>query len=200
MISFYKPTPKVTGTAASFYLNKRDVSFFATLIKQDSWDEVKKTGSFKNNQGNPSKKVNIKFNQTEIAAIIDSVDRNVSFEGYHGSNQVVRFTFGPYFLKTKNPQGEWEQSSEQKGFSFRVTRESKEDSSEKTSFALGLTYAESRLLKEYLKFILKEGFALVDHQLEELFKKKQKHSEEVQEEEDKGKKISQEENSEDDLW
>ena len=28
MISFYKPTPKVTGTALSFYLNKRDNAFF----------------------------------------------------------------------------------------------------------------------------------------------------------------------------
>ena len=50
MISFYKPTPKVTGTAMSFYLNKRDNAFFSTLIKQDGWNSERRVGSFKKNK------------------------------------------------------------------------------------------------------------------------------------------------------
>ena len=125
MISFYKPTPKVTGTAMSFYLNKRDNSFFSNLIKQDSWDSSRKIGSFQKNKKVEGKNVNIKFSQTEIASIIDSVDRNTEISGYHGSNQVVRFSFGPYTPKTKTEEGEWIEGTEQKGFSFRVNRESK---------------------------------------------------------------------------
>ena len=179
MISFYKPTPRVTGTAMSFYLNKRDNSFFSNLIKQDSWDDSRKIGSFQKNKKVEGKNVNIKFSQTEIAAIIDAVDRNTEITGYHGSNQVVRFSFGPYFPKSKTSSGEWVESDEQKGFSFRVTRESKEDSTNKQSYAIGLTFPESKLLREHLVYLLGESFALKDKAMEDSFKKKQVRQQEA---------------------
>ena len=141
MIHFYKPTAKVTGTACSFYLNKRDNAFFSTLIKQDGWNSERRVGSFKKNKDNPNKKVNIKFSPLEIASIMDSINRNQKFTGYHGSNQIVRFTFGPYVRK-----GE----SELLGFSFSVTKESKEDSTEKSSYLIGFNFGEAELLVHHL--------------------------------------------------
>ena len=176
MISFYKPTPKVTGTAMSFYLNKRDNSFFSNLIKQDSWDDGRKIGSFQKNKKVEGKNVNIKFSQTEIAAIMDSIDRNIEITGYHGSNQIVRFSFGSYTPKVKSSNGEWVEGSEQKGFSFRVTRESKEDSTNKQSYIIGLTFAEAKLLREHLAYLLNESFAITDKRLEDSFKKRQASS------------------------
>lgn len=172
MISFYKPTPKVTGTAMSFYLNKRDNSFFSNLIKQDSWDSGRKIGSFQKNKKVEGKNVNIKFSPTEIAAIVDAVDRNVEITGYHGSNQIVRFAFGPYVPKRKADDGEWVEGTEQKGFSFRVTRESKEDSTNKSSYVIGLTFPESKLLREHLVYLLSESFSITDKVMEDSFKKK----------------------------
>jgi hypothetical protein len=182
MISFYKPTPKVTGTAMSFYLNKRDNSFFSNLIKQDSWDSSRKIGSFQKNKKVEGKNVNIKFSQTEIASIIDSVDRNTEISGYHGSNQVVRFSFGPYTPKTKTEEGEWIEGTEQKGFSFRVTRESKEDSTNKQSYVIGLTFAEGKLLREHLVYLLNESFALTDKAMEASFRKNQERQQQQQQE------------------
>ena len=197
MISFYKPTPKVTGTAMSFYLNKKDNSFFSNLIKQDSWDSGRKIGSFQKNKGVEGKSINIKWNQTEMASFIDAVDRNVEFTGYHGSNQVVRFAFGAYFPNSKNSEGEWVQGKEQKGFSFRVTRESKEDSTNKTSFVIGLTFPEAKLLREHLAYILKESFLINDKNMEESFKRKQAQYASKQEE--APNEVAEIED-EDDLW
>ena len=196
MISFYKPTPKVTGTAMSFYLNKRDNSFFSNLIKQDSWDSSRKIGSFQKNKKVEGKNVNIKFSQTEIASIIDSVDRNTEISGYHGSNQVVRFSFGPYTPKTKTEEGEWIEGTEQKGFSFRVTRESKEDSTNKQSYVIGLTFAEGKLLREHLVYLLNESFALTDKAMEASFRKNQERQQQQQEVVNEVTEIE----DEDDLW
>lgn len=60
MIQFYKPNPKVTGNACSFFLTA-DGSIMASMIKQDSWNNAKKTGSFSKNKGVPSKSVMTKL-------------------------------------------------------------------------------------------------------------------------------------------
>jgi len=162
MIHFYKPTAKVTGTACSFYLNKRDNAFFSTLIKQDGWNSERRIGSFKKNKDNPNKRVNIKFSALEIASIIDAINRNQKFTGYHGSNQIVRFTFGPYVGKDEQ---------EQKGFSFSVTKESKEDSTQRSSYLIGFKFGEAELLKQHLAHLLLDSFRLTDALIEKSFQK-----------------------------
>ena len=129
MINFYKANPRVTGTACSFYLNPRDNVFFSTMIKQDSWNDKKRIGSFSKNKDNPSKKVNVKFSPMEIAGIIDAFESNREFSGYHGSNQIVKFKFCPYLKDGK-----------QIGFSYSVNKESKEDSTDKTNFIIGFNF------------------------------------------------------------
>ena len=124
MIQFYKPKPTVTGSACSFYLNDEENSFFASIIKQKSWDKQKRRASFE--KDDPMKKVIVKFNCKEICGFIDAIERNAELSGYHGSNQIVKFKFGPYMRDGK-----------QLGFSFIVNKESKEDSTNKASFAIG---------------------------------------------------------------
>jgi hypothetical protein len=160
MIHFYKPNAKVTGTACSFYLNKKDNAFFTTLIKQDGWNSNKKIGSFKKNKDNPSKRVNVKFSALEIASLIDAIKSNRKFTGYHGSNQIARFTFSPY-----------ERDGSQIGFSFNVTKENKEDSTQRASFLIGFTFAEAELLLQHLSHLLTESFRLTDALMEKSFQK-----------------------------
>ena len=188
MIHFYKPTPRVTGTACSFYLNKKDNSFFSTLIKQDGWDSGKKTGTFKKNKDNPNKRVNIKFSALEIASFIDAIKRNQKLTGYHGSNQIVRFTFGPYVRKDEQ---------EQKGFSFSVTKESKEDSTEKSSYLIGFNFGEAELLQQHLSHLLLDSFRITDALIEKSFKEKNwtKEKDPAPTEE-----LSELSDEEDDLW
>ncbi|MSR88011.1 MAG: hypothetical protein EXS69_02550, partial [Candidatus Zambryskibacteria bacterium] len=69
MIHFYKPNPKITGSACSFWHSDKDGNFFATLLKQAGWNEKAKTGSFVQNKNDPTKKITVKLNRTEIAAI-----------------------------------------------------------------------------------------------------------------------------------
>jgi len=149
MIHFYKPNAKVTGTACSFYLNYRDNSFFSTFIKQASWDSSKKIGRF--HKDNPDQKVNVKYSPKEIAGFINVIEKNEECTGYHGSNQIVRFKFSPYIRNDK-----------QVGFSYLVTKESKEDSTNKVSFIIGFDFSELVLLREHLTFLLHESFRLTD--------------------------------------
>ena len=144
MIQFYKPNPRVTGSACSFWHSSEEKCVFASMIKQDSWDDSRKTGSFSKNKGHAKNSVIIKFSMIEAAGIIDAIERNAASSGYHTSKkQIVRFNFSPYINKNKN---------EQVGFSFSMNKESKEDSTEKSSFVIGLLFSEARHLKEYLIF------------------------------------------------
>tara|TARA_Y100000588_G_scaffold24072_2_gene24118 strand:+ start:10618 stop:11181 length:564 start_codon:yes stop_codon:yes gene_type:complete len=187
MIHFYKPNAKVTGTACSFYLNKKDNAFFTTLIKQDGWDSNRRIGSFKKNKDNPNKRVNVKFSAVEIASIIDAIKSNRKFTGYHGSNQIARFTFGPY-----------ERDGKQIGFSFNVTKESKEDSTSKASFLIGFTFPEGELLSQHLSYILQESFKITDSAMEKMMQKNSYNDSAPPKQKEEPSELMNED--EDDLW
>ena len=145
-VQFYKPNPKVTGSACSFWQSE-DGAIMSSLIKQDSWDDAKKRGSFSKNKDNPAKKVIIKLNATEAGAIIDSIENNRKWSGYHQSkNQVTKINFGPY-----------ERNGEQIGYSYAVNKEDKEDSTNKTGFIIGFTFGEGVLLREALLVAVKSS-------------------------------------------
>lgn len=138
-IQFYKPNAKVTGSACSFWLSD-DGSIMSSLIKQDSWNDKLKRGSFSKNKDNPAKKVIIKLNLTEAGAIVDSLEKNRKWSGYHqSSKQVTKINFGPY-----------ERNGDQIGYSYSVNKEDKEDSTNKTSFIIGFTFGEGVVLREAL--------------------------------------------------
>ena len=149
MIQFYKPNPSVKGSACSFWMTD-DKSIMSSFIKQDSWASNHKRGSFSKNKDNPKAKALVKYSQVEAAGLVDAIERNIKWSAYHSSaNQVVKINFGPYMDKN---------TGEQKGFSYSVNKEAKEDSTDKISFIIGLTFAEARLLKELLCGILQKSF------------------------------------------
>ena len=175
MIHFYKPNSKNTGTACSFWHNSKEGSFFGSFIKQHSWNSQgggRGTGSFSKNKGNPQKEVIIKFNQMEIASLIDCTERDDEFSGYHRSQkQVVNFKFGPYFDKEKEEKvhlgdvmvanekatlvGELtKKEKSRKGFSWGANKEATDDAVNKVSFVISFDFGEAVLLKEHLRFML----------------------------------------------
>lgn len=148
MISFYKPNSKNTGTACSFSVNSKDESIWSSLIKQASWDESKKIGSFSLNQNNPTKSVKIKFSLTEASGILDALERNVEFTAYHSSEkQTTRIKLSPY-IKDNN----------QVGYSYMVSKEDKQNSENKQSYLIGFYFNEARLLKQFLVYAINSIF------------------------------------------
>jgi hypothetical protein len=148
MISFYKPNSKNTGTACSFSVNPKDESIWSSLIKQSSWNDQKKIGSFSDNQSNPNKSVKIKFSLTEAAGILDAIERNAEFSAYHTSEkQTTRIKLAPYIREDK-----------QVGFSYSVNKEDKQNSENKQSYLIGFYFNEARLLKQFLSYALDSVF------------------------------------------
>ena len=148
MISFYKPNSKNTGTACSFSVNPKDESIWSSLIKQSSWNDSKKIGSFSENQNNPAKSVKIKFSLTEAAGILDAIDRNTEFSAYHTSEkQSTQIKFSPYIRENK-----------QVGYSYMVSKTDKQNSENKQSYLIGFYFNEARLLKEFISYALGSVF------------------------------------------
>ena len=148
MISFYKPNSKTSGTACSFTVNPKDASIWGSLIKQSSWNEAKKIGSFSENQNNPNKSVKVKFSLTEAAGILDAIEKNTEFSAYHSSEkQTTRIKLCPYMREEK-----------QVGFSYAVNKEDKQNSENKQSYLIGFYFNEARLLKQFLSYALDSVF------------------------------------------
>ena len=148
MISFYKPNSKNTGTACSFSVNSKDNSVWGSLIKQSSWNDAKKIGSFSDNQNNPNKSVKVKFSLTEAAGLLDALERNTEFSAYHTSEkQITKIKLAPYIRDEK-----------QVGFSYSVNKEDKQNVENKQSYLIGFYFNEARLLKEFLTYSLNSVF------------------------------------------
>lgn len=168
MITYYKPNSKSTGTACSFSVNSKDSSIWSSLIKQSSWNESKKIGSFSGNQNNPNKSVKIKFSLNEAAGILDALERNVEFSAYHTSEkQTTQIKLAPYIKDGK-----------QVGFSYTVFKSDKQNSENKQSYLIGLYFNEGRLLKQFLSYALDSVF---DSQRIEMIKKLKNNPKETKE-------------------
>ena len=155
MIQFYKPNPKNTGCGCSFKISAKDDCVFVNLIKQSSWDESKKRGSFAGNAQNPKMSASVKLSSTEVGDIISAMRRNAEFTGFHDSQkQVTRIKFSPYMRGTKDNPSEMAQV----GYSFSVSKESKENAQDKTSFLIGFTFGEGVRLESFFCFALAKSF------------------------------------------
>ena len=183
MISFYKPNSKNTGTACSFSVNSKDESVWSSLIKQSSWNESKKIGSFSENQNNPNKSVKIKFSLPEIAGLLDCLEKNSEFSAYHSSEkQSTQIKLSPYVKDNK-----------QVGFSYIVTKTDKQNSENKQSYLIGFYFNEAALLKYFLKYSLNSIFE--SNRIETIKKLKNNIKDNIE----KSNKIQNEE-VEGDLW
>jgi hypothetical protein len=150
MIQIYKPTPRNTGTACSFSFNNLDGNFYLNLIKQASWNDQKKIGSFSENAQNPEKKVVVKLSKIEVCGILDALDNNRTTDFFHNSeNQKLGIKFSPYIRDDK-----------QVGYSLNVIKNSKTQTTQPAvSFLIGFTFAEARMVTEYIKFGLSHIFS-----------------------------------------
>jgi len=103
-IEFYKPQKTGNGTCATFECNTsledaKKNGFYINLLKQHSWDETSKTGSFKENVNNPDKHKKIKLNDLEICNLLQVIESNSErkFSTVHKSgNKTTPFFFEPY--------------------------------------------------------------------------------------------------------
>ena len=194
MIQIYKPTPRNTGTACSFSFNNLDGNFYLNLIKQASWNDQKKIGSFSENAQNPEKKVVVKLSKIEVCGILDALDHNRTADFFHNSeNQKLGIKFSPYIREDK-----------QVGYSLNVIKNSKTQTTQPAvSFLIGFTFAEARLVAEYIKFGL--GHIFSTERSEEIKKLKNIKSKALEDrkQKDQVEDLTEEGNlseQEDDLW
>jgi len=194
MIQIYKPTPRNTGTACSFSFNNLDGNFYLNLIKQASWNDQKKIGSFSENAQNPEKKVVVKLSKIEVCGILDALDNNRTADFFHNSeNQKLGIKFSPYIREDK-----------QVGYSLNVIKNSKAQTTQPAiSFLIGFTFAEARMVAEYIKFGLSHIFST--ERSEEIKKLKNAKSKAIEsrKQKDDVEDLTEEGNlseQEDDLW
>lgn len=159
-MQLYKPNASNKGSALSINFSaktdkpdfKGDKSFYFQLVAQNGWDNETKNGKFKD-----GKKIITKFAPHEIAGILAAIDRNTSLSNvmnvkyvYHDSEKFSsNVTFEPYF-KSEKRGNEWVKTENQIGFSLRITKTDKANAENKDSIAIGLTWAETKLLYKVL--------------------------------------------------
>lgn len=175
MITYYKPNKNVKGSLLSVNFTakadkttglsdgengKGDKSFYFNFVSQTGWNEKERLGSFKD-----GKKITVKMSPTEIAGIIYAVDKNTTLAAamgqeyvYHdGDKTATTIYFAPHFKKIQQ-DGKWIDSDKQIGFGIRVVKTEKANKENKEQLSIGLTYAETELLINYLKDALTHIF------------------------------------------
>ena len=159
-VHLYKPNKNNSGHACSFSQSEKDGVIYASLIKQSGWDAQKQIGTFRASKNDPTKNVNIKLAQVEVAAILDCLDRNRGYSAFHDADKVTKvIRFEPWMNKLSEESVKAKEKPVQKGYSFSITITNKEDSTApKNSFYVGLSFAEGRLIREYLMFVLNKSF------------------------------------------
>lgn len=150
-LQFFKPNPRGTGHACSFNVQtkaedetgRKVRGVYLEIIKQTSWDNSAKTGSFKDGQ-----KINIKFSKTEAAGLLDAIERVTTAKMFHSSgDKTTSIEFTP-----------WMDGENYKGFGFAILQN-------KVSYRVGLTPAEVTELREWLKFSLHRTFTAMYNDL-----------------------------------
>jgi hypothetical protein len=150
-LEFYKPQKSGNGTCANFRLvqdneDSKKNGFYASILKQYSWNDQTKTASFKENKDNPEKHKKIKLNDTEIANILYIIESQgkEKFSTVHknGSNTTPIF-FEPYI-----------RNDVFSGFVFRIS-----------SLGIAFNFPEAIKIREYLKLVLEKMYS--DNKLNE---------------------------------
>ena len=87
IVKLYKPNPRNTGCAFSCdlgsVLQTGEPCVYVRAVRQYSWDQSKRTGSFAKNAKNPETSVSIKLNEVEIGGLINAIENYTEFSAYH---------------------------------------------------------------------------------------------------------------------
>lgn len=155
-LSFYKPNKSNSGHAASF--SSVNGNLFCSMIKQFSWDDQKRTGSFIGNKEDPSKNVSTKLSAAEAGSILNVIKNCTKFSTFHSSkDQTLNISFQPWI----NPGGELA------GFGFLIDKKSKTDSTAGNKFNLTLTLGEAEVLGLFFQEYIKSTFMSSGEQTQE---------------------------------
>lgn len=137
-VSYYKPNSQNRGAASQFQFGAKEGDFglYLSIIKQSSWNNESKRGSFSENAKNPSKNKKIKFNEVEassICRVIDNLDEK--WTTVHKSDaKTTSISFSKYIKDEVHL-----------GFGISIGEKGGE------SFMIGLNNSEGYLLREFLK-------------------------------------------------
>ena len=165
MLQFYKPNAKNTGSACSFSYNKKDRALWVNFIKQASWNNETKNGTFKGS--GPDKKANSKFSVTELAGLVHAIETNGEYGGFHGTKERnTTFKFCPYI-----------RDGSQIGYSFSLNQNNAKEGVKK-SFIIGFNFAEGRMLKQYALTVLNNYFMECIEESQSYVKKTEEKTEE----------------------
>jgi hypothetical protein len=144
-LEFYKPKKTNTGACLTLQFTfgnedqKKD-GLYVNLLRQFSWNEATKNGSFKENVANKENHKKIKLTETEIGNILHVIEEkgNAKFSTVHSRNDTTTQIFFEPYMKETNLLG----------YIFKVA-----------NISIALNMGESRLLKEYLKTGLALSFS-----------------------------------------
>lgn len=152
-LNIYKPNAKVDGCACSWSCTDQGI-IYLNMIKQASWNEKTKKGSFSENRESEDKKTNLKFNEFEAGSLIAAIENFSEVSFFHqfgdGSDRnVQQITFKPW-VKNQKIIDEAQKSGQPepapvKAFGLSVTRNSTDKF--KMPLELGECYAIKRLLE-----------------------------------------------------
>ncbi|MDB4317718.1 hypothetical protein N9973_00310 [bacterium] len=160
--TLYKPNAKNTGAAFTFDATKDNSGksvLFVSMIQQYSWDDQRKTGSFKQNAKNPDKSTTIKLTEVEAGEFISSFKTRIPFIGFHKTQDkttVIKLT--PWdknrVIKNKNREGEWtEENYKTPAWGLTITKDSSQ------YFKLPMEAGEAEALSVLLGYYIGESFA-----------------------------------------
>jgi hypothetical protein len=142
-MKIYKPSPKGTGHAGSFSVTSsgKAQGIYAEIIKQKSWDDSSKTGTFDSSK---EAKVNLKFTTAEIAGMMQVCQKQKgTVKFFHNTGEITSsISFGVY------PDKEGETP---RGIALSVSKGEKRAS-------LPFTFAEAGLLCEWFRWALNRIF------------------------------------------
>ena len=144
IVQYYKPNSKNTGCAFSFDIGSNQKNnepcIYIRAIKQFSWNNERRTGSFSENSKNPEKSISLKINEIEAGGFINAIENYCDFSAFHSfQDNKTSISFKPYTKKDGT-----------KAFSFGITRNSA------NKFGIGVEMSEAYGLLEFLKVFLQE--------------------------------------------
>lgn len=147
-LNFYKPNKSNMGTALSFNVappkdqaKEATPDLYVSFVKQASWNEETKKGSFSENAKNPEKTASLKLNETEAASMIRAVRSSAKFSTVHVyQGSTTSIVFGPYVKKSGD-----------NAFSFSIKKG-------ELSFLIGFELGEAELIAQYLENYLRKFF------------------------------------------
>jgi hypothetical protein len=144
-LSFYKPNSYNKGSASQFQygLKPGDDGLYVSIVKQSSWDDKTKRGSFSANAKDPTKNKKIKLNATEAGAIYRVLTTPTEkWSSVHRTTEKVTSLSFSHYIKEGNKLG----------YGFSIVSKGEDN------FMLSLTNDEGVVLSIFLYEYIKSTF------------------------------------------